>query len=160
MKLVEKMVMLRKAKGLTQLQVAEKINVSRQAISKWESGSAVPSINNLKYLAALYGVSVDYLLKDDIEWIGQHEDVARNTNESVDDGAEINEDVVENPIRQQRERKKTRRLIIVVCFIIVIAVAGLLIYGQAVAGPKRLTFEEMESDSLEMGDSEHFSIIW
>ena len=54
MKLVEKMVMLRKAKGLTQLQVAEKINVSRQAISKWESGSAVPSINNLKYLAELF----------------------------------------------------------------------------------------------------------
>lgn len=67
MKLEEKIVLLRKEKGLTQLQAAEKLNVSRQAISKWESGSAVPSIDNLKYLGELYGVPVDYLLNDDME---------------------------------------------------------------------------------------------
>lgn len=43
MELKEKLVALRKEKGLTQLVVAEKLNVSRQAISRWESGTALPS---------------------------------------------------------------------------------------------------------------------
>ena len=65
MKLEEKLVSLRKAKGLSQLQLAEKIHVSRQAISKWEIGTAVPSTDNLKYLGRLYDVPLEYLLNDD-----------------------------------------------------------------------------------------------
>lgn len=64
MSLAEKLVALRKQKGLTQMELAEKLNVSRQAISRWEVGSAVPSTDNLKTLGDLYGVSVDYLLSD------------------------------------------------------------------------------------------------
>ena len=62
MEIKEKLVALRKEKGLTQLAVAEKLNVSRQAISRWESGIALPSTDNLKSLSALYGVQIDYLL--------------------------------------------------------------------------------------------------
>lgn len=58
----EKLILLRKEKGLTQMQVAEDINVSRQAISGWETGAVVPSIENLKSLSVLYGVPVDHLL--------------------------------------------------------------------------------------------------
>lgn len=58
----EKLILLRKEKGLTQMQVAEDINVSRQAVSGWEAGAVVPSIENLKSLSVLYGVPVDYLL--------------------------------------------------------------------------------------------------
>ena len=46
------------------MELAEKLNVSRQAISRWEVGAAVPSTDNLKVLGDLYGVSVDYLLDD------------------------------------------------------------------------------------------------
>lgn len=49
MELKEKLVALRKEKGLTQLVVAEKLNVSRQAISRWESGTALPSTDNLRW---------------------------------------------------------------------------------------------------------------
>ena len=59
-----KLAFLRKQKGLTQMELAEKLNVSRQAISRWEVGAAVPSTDNLKVLGDLYGVSVDYLLDD------------------------------------------------------------------------------------------------
>lgn len=59
-----KLAFLRKQKGLTQMELAEKLNVSRQAISRWEVGAAVPSTDNLKVLGNLYGVSVDYLLDD------------------------------------------------------------------------------------------------
>lgn len=65
MKLEEKLVSLRKAKGLSQLKLAEMMNVSRQAISRWEVGAAVPSIDNLKYLGRLYDVPLEYLLHDD-----------------------------------------------------------------------------------------------
>ena len=51
MKLEEKLVSLRKAKGLSQMKLAEKMNVSRQAISRWETGAAIPSSENLKYLS-------------------------------------------------------------------------------------------------------------
>lgn len=58
MKLEEKLVSLRKAKGLSQMKLAEKMNVSRQAISRWETGAAIPSSENLKYLSDLYSVSL------------------------------------------------------------------------------------------------------
>lgn len=64
MKLEEKLIVLRKQHGMTQNNVAEKLNVSRQAISRWESGLAVPTIENLKCLSSLYGVSVDILLNE------------------------------------------------------------------------------------------------
>lgn len=67
MELKEKIVALRKEKGLTQLAVAEKLNVSRQAISRWESGTALPSTDNLRCLSSLYEVPIDYLLKEDSE---------------------------------------------------------------------------------------------
>lgn len=65
MKLEEKLVALRKEKGLSQLKLAEEMNVSRQAISRWERGTAVPSTDNLKYLGRLYDVPLEYLLHDD-----------------------------------------------------------------------------------------------
>ena len=65
MKLEEKLISLRKEKGLSQMKLAEMMNVSRQAISRWEVGAAVPSTDNLKFLGNLYGVSLEYLLHDD-----------------------------------------------------------------------------------------------
>ena len=62
MKLEEKLVSLRKAKGLSQMKLAEMMNVS---ISRWEVGAAVPSTDNLKYLGRLYDVPLEYLLHDD-----------------------------------------------------------------------------------------------
>jgi len=65
MALSNELVELRKKKGLSQLELAEQLGVSRQAISRWEVGSAIPSTENLVFLSRLYDVSVDYLLNDD-----------------------------------------------------------------------------------------------
>lgn len=62
MKLEEKLVAVRKEKGLSQAELAEKLDVSRQAISRWERGTSAPSTDNLVCLAKLYGVSLDYLV--------------------------------------------------------------------------------------------------
>ena len=64
MNLPEKLVYLRKQKGLSQEELAEKMALSRQAISRWESGGVSPGTDNLKFLSCLYGVTVDYLIDD------------------------------------------------------------------------------------------------
>ena len=64
MALPEKLYTLRKKSGLSQEQLAEALNVSRQAISKWEGGSATPESDKLLALSNYFGVSLDYLLKD------------------------------------------------------------------------------------------------
>ncbi len=65
MELKEKLVDLRKKKGLSQAELAEAIKVSRQAISRWEVGAVTPSTENLKYLGSLYDIPLDYLINDD-----------------------------------------------------------------------------------------------
>lgn len=60
----EKLICLRKKRGLTQQELAEAVNVSRQAISKWELGAAQPSTENFRSLSMFYGVPVDVLLND------------------------------------------------------------------------------------------------
>ena len=64
MKLHEKIYSQRKLKGLSQEELAEKLGVSRQAVSKWETGEALPEITKLKGLADVFGVTTDYLLND------------------------------------------------------------------------------------------------
>ena len=57
---------LRKNKGLTQQQLADKLNLSNKTISKWESGNGSPDISNLPVLAEALEISVDELLKGEI----------------------------------------------------------------------------------------------
>ena len=65
MKLSEKIVNLRKARNISQEELAEQLGVSRQAVSRWEVGSALPDASNILQLSKLFGVSADYLLNDD-----------------------------------------------------------------------------------------------
>ena len=60
----EKLQLLRKNKGLTQEELAEKLNVSRQAVAKWEAGQMYPDISNLIQISDMMNVSVDYLVRD------------------------------------------------------------------------------------------------
>lgn len=60
----EKLQLLRKSKGFTQEELAEKLNVSRQAVAKWEAGQAYPDIMNLIQISDMMNVTVDYLVKD------------------------------------------------------------------------------------------------
>lgn len=67
MKMQDKLIMLRKQAGLSQDDLAEKINVSRQAISRWENGTALPDALNVLQLSKMFHVTTDYLLNDDYE---------------------------------------------------------------------------------------------
>ena len=67
MKLADKILNLRKKNGMSQEELAEKLNVSRQAVSRWEVGTAQPDAPNVLQLSKLFGVTTDYLLNDDYE---------------------------------------------------------------------------------------------
>ncbi len=67
MKLSNKITKLRKSNGWSQEYLAEKLNVSRQAVSRWESETAQPDASNILNLSKLFGVTADYLLNDEYE---------------------------------------------------------------------------------------------
>ena len=100
--LSEKLYQLRKKSGFSQQQLAEQLKVSRQAISKWESGSAFPESEKLIIISNYFGVSVDYLLKDNVE----------------DDAKIVNDEAGKNP-------KKLAGLIICIAGIVSMVLWGL-----------------------------------
>lgn len=83
--IADRLVKLRKEKGLSQEELAEKLGLSRQAVSKWERAEASPDTDNLICLAKLYGVSLDELLNTD-------EDIETIVKEQVKEKREVTED--------------------------------------------------------------------
>ena len=65
--LADKIMDLRKKNGWSQEELAEKLDVSRQSISKWESAQSIPDMGRILRLSEVFGVTTDYLLKDDID---------------------------------------------------------------------------------------------
>ncbi len=94
MAISEKILNLRKDRGLSQEAFAEMLGVSRQSVSRWESGAAVPDIDKILLLSELFGVSTDYLLKPDP--ISTPEAVYSDT-PNMDDTAEIDLSQVDIP---------------------------------------------------------------
>ncbi|MBR5382546.1 MAG: helix-turn-helix transcriptional regulator [Clostridia bacterium] len=75
----DKLIDLRKKNGWSQEELAEKLNVSRQAVSKWESAQSVPDMGRIIQLSELFGVSTDYLLKDNMELAEQAQEATPDT---------------------------------------------------------------------------------
>ena len=65
--LADKIIKLRRRAGYSQEELAEKMNVSRQSVSKWEAAQATPDLEKILKMSALFGVTTDYLLKDEME---------------------------------------------------------------------------------------------
>ncbi len=86
MKFNEKLHDLRKRSNMTQTALAEKLNVSRQAVSRWEQGSAMPDIENLIAMSDLFGVTLDELLKD-------HAPQAQSTEAEADESSRDDADI-------------------------------------------------------------------
>lgn len=76
-------VQLRRKSGMTQIELAEKLNYSDKAVSKWERGESVPDISVLKNIADLFGVTVDYLIT------AEHEEICETEQESLEDAEEV-----------------------------------------------------------------------
>ena len=81
--LADKIINERKRCGWSQEELAEKLGVSRQSVSKWEGAQSVPELAKLLQMAEVFGVSLDYLLKDEIEPDGSSRAPTEDSGESI-----------------------------------------------------------------------------
>lgn len=104
--LADKIMNLRKKEGWSQEQLAEKVGVSRQSISKWESAQSIPDMNKILVLAEIFNVSIDFLLKDDMEIEEQAPNQKTEAVVSADTGEELTpvtmEDATEFLVRNEK----------------------------------------------------------
>ena len=121
MKLEEKLTTLRKEKRLTQADLSEAIRVSQQSISKWETGRALPSAENLKYLSELFGVSVDYLLNDDMT------EEAKPKEQEPAPEPQTKEPQTEEAVFPEKEKGKPVRWKYIAALLLAVLLLGLLI---------------------------------
>ena len=123
--LADKILTLRKNNNWSQEELAEKLNVSRQSISKWESAAAIPDINRILEMAKLFGVTTDYLLKDDVETT-----VYSNTDETT--GRRVTVQEVNDYLRDNRKLSKRIALGVLLCILSPIALIQLAGNAKAV----------------------------
>ncbi|MBO5525340.1 MAG: helix-turn-helix transcriptional regulator [Clostridia bacterium] len=119
----EKIAQLRKKKGWSQEELAEKMNLSRQAISKWESGQSVPEVDNVVELSILFGVSTDYLLKDE-----ETRMEAEDWETSVSEKEMLSAETVDAFLQRN---EKIARLFAIGVFLCVISPIALIVLGGA-----------------------------
>lgn len=120
--IADKIIRLRKKNGWSQEELAEKMNVSRQAVSKWEGAQTVPELEKILKLGDLFGVTTDYLLKDEIE----NEDYT----EGVDDHV-IRKITMAEANEYLELRKAASVRIAIATMLCIIAVFPLLLLGVA-----------------------------
>ena len=151
MELPKKLVALRKKKGLTQIELAERLNVSWQAISRWEVGSAVPSSDNLMYLGKLYDVPVDYLLNDDLDHPpekGAEEAVAWKEPEII----------MEAPNGKKNRVTLQHILILSLSILLVLVTIAWIKKDQRPEGPAVVSMDEMAMDESDDYDAITFPL--
>ena len=118
MTVADKILKLRKEQGLSQEAFAEKMGVSRQSVSKWESGTAVPDTEKILAMSELFGVSTDYLLK------GEEAPVPETKEE---------EKVEEKEVVTKVKKKSKAKIIISVILVLAILIPAIAIpahYGS------------------------------
>lgn len=100
--LADKIILLRKKNGWSQEQLAEQLGISRQSVSKWESGVSIPDLDKIIKISNLLGVSTDYLLKDELEEI----EYTDGTEEGVDEQEKVKSISLEeaNSFMEETER--------------------------------------------------------
>lgn len=123
MNISQKILLQRKRKGISQEDLANALNVSRQAVSKWESSQSVPDMDKIVALSNYFNITTDYLLKDEIETI----DSAGNYSSKNIDMQMLNKELSENEfqnIRYEAEKKKhiSYWLLIIAPFIMILII--------------------------------------
>ncbi|MBO8463159.1 MAG: helix-turn-helix transcriptional regulator, partial [Firmicutes bacterium] len=86
--------LLRKQRGWSQEELAEHLGISRQSISKWESGISIPDIDRIIKMSDLFGVSTDYLLKEQIEFEENKREDQTNENIKISKAIEVSDEEV------------------------------------------------------------------
>lgn len=114
MKLSDKIINLRKQRGWSQEELAMRLDVSRQSVSKWESNTSIPDMNKIIALSTLFNVTTDYLLKDD--FTGEHANLDEEELELIKPKTVTN-DVVESYIDTSKREAKSIAFGVLLCIL-------------------------------------------
>lgn len=150
MRLEEKLTHLRKREGLTQQKLADALNVSRQAISKWEVGTAVPSTDNLIHLGRLFGVAVDVLVNEQLDLDGKPD-------------IDIEEpEVPAEPAVAEKKRPVAssiwKLIVIAVCALLLFTVIGMRLLSDGSEKGNTRSSDSLESEIVDMSSGEYITI--
>ncbi|WP_040215028.1 helix-turn-helix domain-containing protein [Clostridium polynesiense] len=124
----DKLIQLRKKSGWSQEELAEQMNVTRQSVSKWEGAQSVPDLDKMVRLSKLFGVSTDYLLKDELEEI-EHLDYTVET-------TKVRSVSMEEAFNFLNVKAVTAKSIAYAVFLCIISPICLLILGAMSETPK------------------------
>lgn len=149
MKLEEKLLRLRKQHGLSQQEMADELAVSRQTISKWESGVTAPSTENLLRIGKLFDTSIDFLVEDGT----QPESALAVAGDAATPEGKPEYTVIPG-------KWNVKRLVTVLCvmaFLSGILVGGCFLYFREEADPA-VPMEELEGEEVDTSQMNDFSI--
>lgn len=145
MTLCEKLTQARKAAGLTQADIAARLSVSRQAVSRWESGQSKPSTERLLELAKIYDVSLDWLCSDAAD--GNLYEAVKSAEDDGTNNATANAAGAEN------KKKRKLRYIAIALTVGVIALACIWLAARPENGDvPSIQFEDMKNENVDMPD--------
>ncbi len=157
MECCEKLIQLRKREKLTQQELAEAVDVSRQAISKWEVGAAEPAVENLRSLSAFYGIPIDTLLNDALD-LPDPGKAAPEAPPQQDTGNSAEESPLGNEIKEEIASLKKWMIALVAVVSVLALAAAVYIAGTLLKGSDAIPLDELEQEytgfSLD-GEFEH-----
>lgn len=141
MTLREKLIVLRVEAGITQMALAHQLGVSRQAVTRWESGDTTPSMVKLKALAKIYDVSLDWLCSDAADGKSLEEVV-----EPVEDNGTSN---ATTSTENDKKRKKRVGVIVLVVSIVILFFV-LLVTRKGPASATKTQFNDMGYEMVDI----------
>lgn len=144
MKMNEKLVRLRIQAGLSQVELAEELGISRQTVSKWESGATTPSPENLTRLGRLYHVTVGSLLDEEnkIQRVEEHEEKEHGRADK----------------KESLRSKHVRRVILLLCCVAVILICAITMFHQKGGNTEKIS--SLEKEKVDISVIEELPVIW
>lgn len=141
-RMTERLIQLRQEQGLSQSGLAEALGVSRQAVSRWETGAAMPSAENLFCLSRLYGVPMDELIRGEEAELEQKTEPPAGTQDAPKEDRTL-----------RRWRAAALVLAVLVC-------AGAYLVLSRNAGPKVHPIDELEERQIDISAAGSFETTW
>ena len=142
----KKLAHLRKREGLSQAEVSEKLDVSRQAVSRWESGDAKPSTENLQALCKLYHVPLDYLFNEGEDELPAPAPVAPAT----ESGSEW----------EAREKRKQRIKWLVIGVVVLVLLVCCSVWYQSGQIKNDMDLHTIQNEDTNSFDVPEFDLNW
>lgn len=159
MECCKKLIRLRKQRGLTQQELAEAVDVSRQAISKWELGTASPTVESLRSLSLFYGVPVDLLLDGELD-LPDPSEVTPKEPPQQNKGSPAEENPLGNEIKKEiAGLKKWVIALAAIVAVLALAVAACMV-GTLQEGSDAIPINELEQEYVGFALDGEFDYTW